>query len=203
MSTAGHVGPALLGAWQHKLVTDAVLRRAVDSILSTPRMPVGAAGTCIAYSKSGNDNHCVPNVSLGAGAWLLQVREVTGWSIPLLDDIVSRVTAADRYLYDAETGYWAYSDLASQRDKPQDPGHQGYTLSSVLVLDPDFGRAATLRFLSNPWWAQPVSAWVYPPEWRFVKNGEIRVLPTPYAETREKCLEVLAKAGAGTYEPPK
>jgi endonuclease YncB( thermonuclease family) len=52
-------------------------------------------------------------------------------------------------------------------------------------------------------WAQPVSAWVYPPEWRFVKNGEIRVLPTPYAETREKCLEVLAKAGAGTYEPPK
>jgi endonuclease YncB( thermonuclease family) len=51
-------------------------------------------------------------------------------------------------------------------------------------------------------WAQPVSDWVYPPEWRFLKNGEIRVLPTPYAETREKCLEVLGKAGAGTYTPP-
>ena len=23
-------------------------------------------------------------------------------------------------------------------------------------------------------WAQPVSEWVYPPEWRFLKNGEIR-----------------------------
>lgn len=51
-------------------------------------------------------------------------------------------------------------------------------------------------------WAQPVSDWVYPPEWRFLKNGEIRALPTPYAETREKCVEVLNKAGAGTYTPP-
>jgi endonuclease YncB( thermonuclease family) len=51
-------------------------------------------------------------------------------------------------------------------------------------------------------WAQPVSDWVYPPEWRFLKNGEIRTLPVPYAETREKCIEVLGKAGAGTYTPP-
>ena len=51
-------------------------------------------------------------------------------------------------------------------------------------------------------WAQPVANWVYPPEWRFLKNGEIRALPTPYAETREKCLEVLKLAGAATYTPP-
>jgi micrococcal nuclease len=51
-------------------------------------------------------------------------------------------------------------------------------------------------------WAQPVSDWVYPPEWRFLKNGEIRVLPTPYAETRDKCVAVLKLAGAGTYTPP-
>jgi endonuclease YncB( thermonuclease family) len=51
-------------------------------------------------------------------------------------------------------------------------------------------------------WAQPVSDWIYPPEWRFLKNGEIRALPTPYAETREKCLEVLKLAGAATYTPP-
>ena len=48
-------------------------------------------------------------------------------------------------------------------------------------------------------WAQPVSDWVYPPEWRFLKNGEIRMLPTPYAETREKCVAVLGLAGAATY----
>jgi len=52
-------------------------------------------------------------------------------------------------------------------------------------------------------WAQPVSDWVYPPEWRLLKNGEIRVLPTPYPETREKCVAVLALAGAATYEPPR
>jgi endonuclease YncB( thermonuclease family) len=52
-------------------------------------------------------------------------------------------------------------------------------------------------------WAQPVEQWVYPPEWRFLKNGEIRVLPTPYAETRETCVAVLQKAGKGNYEPPK
>lgn len=51
-------------------------------------------------------------------------------------------------------------------------------------------------------WAQPVSEWVYPPEWRFLENGEIRALPTPYPETREKCLAVLKLAGAATYTPP-
>jgi micrococcal nuclease len=51
-------------------------------------------------------------------------------------------------------------------------------------------------------WAQPVSEWVYPPEWRFLKNGEIRTLPLPYAETREKCVAVLGLAGAATYAPP-
>ena len=51
-------------------------------------------------------------------------------------------------------------------------------------------------------WAQPVDAWVYPPEWRFLKNGEIRSLPAPYRETREKCLAVLGLAGAATYTPP-
>jgi micrococcal nuclease len=52
-------------------------------------------------------------------------------------------------------------------------------------------------------WALPVTDWVYPPEWRFLKNGEIRALPAPYAETLEKCLAVLKLAGAGTYEPPR
>jgi endonuclease YncB( thermonuclease family) len=51
-------------------------------------------------------------------------------------------------------------------------------------------------------WAQPVSDWIYPPEWRYLKNGEIRALPTPYRETREKCLDVLKIAGAATYTPP-
>jgi micrococcal nuclease len=51
-------------------------------------------------------------------------------------------------------------------------------------------------------WAQPVSDWVYPPEWRYLKNGEIRTLPTPYEETREKCVAVLGLAGAATYAPP-
>jgi len=48
-------------------------------------------------------------------------------------------------------------------------------------------------------WSQPVSDWVYPPEWRFLKNGEIRALPVPYEETREKCVAVLGLAGAATY----
>lgn len=48
-------------------------------------------------------------------------------------------------------------------------------------------------------WSQPVSDWIYPPEWRFLKNGEIRTLPAPYEETREKCVAVLGLAGAATY----
>jgi micrococcal nuclease len=48
-------------------------------------------------------------------------------------------------------------------------------------------------------WAQPVDDWVYPPEWRLLKNGEIRALPTPYVETRETCAAVMGLAGAATY----
>ena len=154
VSTAGHAGPALLGAWQNKLVADEDLRLAVDSLLNTPRVNV-PGGICVAYSNSGKDLPCVPNVNLGAGAWLKQVREVTGWSIPLLDDVVAQVTAADRYLFNPTTGFWGYSDLPSQLGKPQDAPHQGYTLQSVLVLEPEFGKSATLQFLSNPWWNQP------------------------------------------------
>ena len=43
----------------------------------------------------------------------------------------------------------------------------------------------------------------YPPEWRLLKNGEIRTVPTPYEETLEKCLTTYSRAGKGTYEPPK
>jgi endonuclease YncB( thermonuclease family) len=51
-------------------------------------------------------------------------------------------------------------------------------------------------------WAQPVNDWVYPPEWRYLKNGEIRTLPAAYPETHAKCIEVLGLAGAATYEAP-
>jgi endonuclease YncB( thermonuclease family) len=52
-------------------------------------------------------------------------------------------------------------------------------------------------------WAQPVGDWVYPPEWRFLRNGEIRALPATAAETHARCIEVLGLAGKATYEPPK
>lgn len=48
-------------------------------------------------------------------------------------------------------------------------------------------------------WARPVADWIYPPEWRFLANGEIRALPTPYVETRETCVAVMGLAGAATY----
>jgi endonuclease YncB( thermonuclease family) len=52
-------------------------------------------------------------------------------------------------------------------------------------------------------WSLPVTDWVYPPEWRYLKDGDIRTLPAPYPETLETCLAVHQKAGKGTYEPPK
>jgi len=72
------------------------------------------------------------------------------------------------------------------------------------MKDPKFcDIEAEARDAKRGLWSQPVSAWIYPPEWRFLKNGEIRTLPTPYEETREKCVAVLGLAGAATYEPPR
>lgn len=154
VTTAAHVGPALLGAWQHGLVSDDDLRWAVDSLLATPTWPV-PGGLCVSYSTSPYDTGtCVVNVSLGAAAWLKQVREATGWSITRLDEVVAGVTGASRYLFLPESGYWGYSDLPTQRDRPQDPAHQGYTLESVLELDPALAETAVAQFL-RPWWLQP------------------------------------------------
>jgi hypothetical protein len=154
VTTAAHAGPAVLGAWQHDLVSDADLRRAVDSLLAIPTWQV-PGGLCVSYSTSAYDTgKCVSNVSLGAAAWLKQVRDATGWSIPRLDTVVAGVTGARRYLFQKETGYWAYSDLANQRDLPQDPAHQGYTLESMLDLDPSLAQTTTSQFL-RPWWEQP------------------------------------------------
>jgi endonuclease YncB( thermonuclease family) len=50
-------------------------------------------------------------------------------------------------------------------------------------------------------WAQELAHWVYPPEWRYLNNGEIRSLPAPYAETRETCLAVFELRGSATYTP--
>lgn len=68
------------------------------------------------------------------------------------------------------------------------------------MKDPKFcDLEAEARDAKRGLWAQPVKDWIYPPEWRFLKNGEIRTLPTPYEETREKCVAVLGLAGAATY----
>jgi endonuclease YncB( thermonuclease family) len=91
-------------------------------------------------------------------------------------------------------------------------GDQRRNINEIMLRD---GHAwAYRRYMSDPkfcdieaeardakrgLWAQPVSDWVYPPEWRFLKNGEIRLLPTPYAETKEKCVAVMGLAGAATY----
>ena len=71
------------------------------------------------------------------------------------------------------------------------------------MRDPKFcDIEAEARDAKRGLWAQPVSDWVYPPEWRYLKNGEIRTLPAPYEETREKCVAVMGLAGAATYAPP-
>ena len=49
-------------------------------------------------------------------------------------------------------------------------------------------------------WAQPVSDWVYPPEWRYLKNGEIRVAARAVrGDARDNASPCSGMAGKGTY----
>ena len=155
VTTAEHVGPALLEAWDHDLVSDEDLRAAVDSVMAAPTWKV-TGGRCIGYSSSRNDaGLCVPNVSMGAAAWLKDVRNTTGWVVPGLNELVADVTTASRYQWNPTTGYWSYSDMAIHRGRPQDARHQGYTIQSALTLDPKLGHTASALVLANPWWRQP------------------------------------------------
>lgn len=66
VTTADHVGWALLKGYQHAAVPQAAVRQALTSIIAAPRAKDVPGGACVAYSNSAFDSGpCVWNVSLG------------------------------------------------------------------------------------------------------------------------------------------
>ncbi len=149
VTTSGHVGWLLLEGYKAGALPTGGLSSAVDAMLVMPRLN---GGTCFAYSNSTHDAGlpCVYNVSHGAAAFLVQVRELTSYRAEDIDRILLALRSRLADGYNPATGYWAYMAGST---KAQDVSHQVYTAKSVDIVDPSFH--AVDRMMALPWWRQP------------------------------------------------
>ncbi len=149
VTTAGHVGWVLIEGYKNAALPQGALSSAVDALLAMPRLN---GGTCFAYSNSPHDRDepCVYNVSHGAAAFLVRVRELTTYRAAEIDQVLAAVRTRLTVGYDWATGYWVYMAGMSTA---QDISHQIYTARSVDVIDPSFHAVA--RMMALPWWRHP------------------------------------------------
>lgn len=149
VSMAGHAGPALLAAYQAGVPgVEAPLERMIAKLWTLKYIPV-TPGRCVAYSDNPNDlapyGYCVPNVSAGVAAFLLQAWDAGIGTIDpsWLAAVVTQRTAAS---YNASWRNWTYSSGSGTQ---QDPPHMAYTLDSMMLLAPGLARNAVAYQLQS------------------------------------------------------
>jgi len=156
VTTADHVGPALLAGYRHAVVPRSAVQMALRSIVAMPRAGYVQGRTCLAYSNSGfDDGTCIWNVDLGAAAFLKQAA-AAGVVVSGQLDLLARISATVKDQLDPASGYWPYTTASGRT--PQDADHNGYTVASAAILLPgDATVASALRaFTRTPWWRHPV-----------------------------------------------
>lgn len=138
VTLAGHVGPALLEAWRHGVLTDPEPLQTITKILvsQTPRL-TNATGQCVTYSRAAADSsYCVPNVSAGVADYLTQA-SAAGFGRSGLQKLVVDVTRRSVTTYRTDWAGWPYVEGQSTE---QDPDHGAYTARSMYFLAYPVGR---------------------------------------------------------------
>jgi hypothetical protein len=148
VTLAGHVGPALLAAWQGGALTDPEPLQTITRLLvsQTPRLTI-AEGQCVTYSRSANDGgHCVHNVSAGAADYLAQA-SAAGFGRSGLQRLVVDVTRWEVWAYRTDWSGWPYKDAQTTE---QDPDHGSYSAASLYAAAYPVGREAAYQLLAAP-----------------------------------------------------
>lgn len=157
VSTADHVGPALLAGWKAGAVPASYVIGTVDSLLLT-RIDATPNGECMAYSRTVADRPstagCVVNVSLGAAAYLQTVINsgiLNGDTVRTdkATAIINRLKPLGLNTYNATTGGWSY--MYKTNGQPvsanvQDWNHNAYTFESAITL---YGASAMNAGITN------------------------------------------------------
>lgn len=112
VTVSDHVGPFLLGAWQHGLVGIEPLTTIGNLLVHMPRWTVDS-GTCLAYSTSPNDQQnsgmCIHNASAAAALFLGQLA-TAGVSISGATSIRGLIVKAEVGAYVVSAKNWPYAE---------------------------------------------------------------------------------------------
>lgn len=147
VTLAGHVGPALLAAWQGGALTNPEPLQTITRLLMTTGRVSDSTGQCVIYSRSSNDaNHCVHNVDAGAADYLTQA-SAAGFGKGGLQKFVVDSTRYEVSAYRTDWAGWPYKDAQSTE---QDPDHGSYTAVSLYFLTYPVGREAVYQGLVAP-----------------------------------------------------
>jgi len=147
VTLAGHVGPALLAAYQAGALTDPEPLRTITALLMTTGRISSADGQCVIYSRSSNDaNHCVHNVNAGVASYLTQA-SAAGFGRSGLQRLVVDITRYEVSAYRTDWAGWPYKDSQSTE---QDPDHGSYSAVSLYFLTYPVGREAAYQLLAAP-----------------------------------------------------
>lgn len=146
VTLAGHVGPALLEAWQHGALTDPEPLQTITRILvsQTPRL-TNSTGQCVTYSRAAADSsYCVPNVNAGVADYLTQT-SAAGFGRSGLQKLVVDITRRTVTTYNTTWAGWPYVEGQTTE---QDPDHGAYTARSLYFLAYPIGREGVYAALA-------------------------------------------------------
>lgn len=146
VTMAGHVGEALLGAYQAGVIPREEVQSLVTKLVTAPKVTV-SRGKCVAYSYSPNDGtSCVHNVNAGV-AWFLIQANAAGFSVTGLHNLVTNISLHEIVSYRELDKWWPYKDSGTNADID----HESYEAETMYRGNMAYwiAREATYRILAN------------------------------------------------------
>ncbi|GIF08645.1 hypothetical protein [Actinoplanes siamensis] len=143
VTLSGHVGPALLRAYQAGVFTDPEPLQTVVKLLMTTAKSTTSAGDCFAYSRAAADvpsadRPCIHNVNASVAHYLLRSK-AAGFDRGGLAAQVTSLTRREISAYNVSWAGWPYAD---GRTVAQELDHGSYSALLMLDLAYPIGREA-------------------------------------------------------------
>src|SRR5882672_6393733 len=149
VTMADHVGPFLLGAYQHGLIGVEPLTTIGSLLVHMPSWSVNG-GICLAYSESPNDHvnsgYCVHNVNAAAGLFLTQLA-AAGVSIPGATSIRAGIVKTEVVAYNGTALNWPYKQAALTAYEDKD--HEALNVEALLTEAPSLGYVPQVNIILN------------------------------------------------------
>lgn len=156
-----HVGPFLLGAYQHGLIGVEPLTTIGTILIGLPRWSLNG-GICLPYSTAAadqvNSTYCVHNVNAAVGLFLTRLA-AANVSIPGATGVRAGIIKEEVAAYNSTAMNWAYDGKATTLD---DADHEALNVEAMLTEAPSLGYVPQVQLMTHSFPADansPLAHW--------------------------------------------